>query len=91
VGAPSFMRGKERFSAPGNSLDSILRFSAGQTTSGNLALHQGPTLHVAEKPELFRVCVRTANLTICGGSPRIHAGEGALQRSGKQSRLDPAL
>jgi hypothetical protein len=29
VGAPAFMRGKERFSAPGNSLDSIMRFSAG--------------------------------------------------------------
>jgi hypothetical protein len=29
VEAPAFMRGKERFSAPGNSLDSIMRFSAG--------------------------------------------------------------
>jgi hypothetical protein len=29
VAAPAFMRGKERFSAPGNSLDSIMRFSAG--------------------------------------------------------------
>jgi hypothetical protein len=32
VGAPAFMRGKERFSAPGNGLDSIMRFSAGETT-----------------------------------------------------------
>jgi hypothetical protein len=39
----------------------------------------------------FRVCVRTANFRIHGGSPRIYAGEGALQRSGKQSRLDHAL
>ena len=30
VGAPAFMRGKERFSAPRNSLDSIMRFSAGK-------------------------------------------------------------
>jgi hypothetical protein len=29
VGAPAFMRGKERFSAPGDSLHSIVRFSAG--------------------------------------------------------------
>jgi hypothetical protein len=29
VGAPAFMPGKERFSAPRNSLDSIMRFSAG--------------------------------------------------------------
>ena len=29
MGAPAFMRGKERFSAPGNSHDSIMRFSAG--------------------------------------------------------------
>jgi hypothetical protein len=29
VGASAFMRGKERFSAPGNSLDSIMLFSAG--------------------------------------------------------------
>ena len=29
MGAPAFMRGKERFSAPRNSLDSIMRFSAG--------------------------------------------------------------
>jgi hypothetical protein len=29
VGAPAFMRGEERFSAPGDSLDSIVRFSAG--------------------------------------------------------------
>jgi hypothetical protein len=29
VGAPALMRGKERFSAPGNDLDSIMRFSAG--------------------------------------------------------------
>ncbi len=29
MGAPAFMRGKERSSAPGNSLDSIMRFSAG--------------------------------------------------------------
>jgi hypothetical protein len=31
VGAPAFMRGKERFSAPGNTLVSIMRFSAGYT------------------------------------------------------------
>ena len=29
VGAPAFMRGKERFSAPGKTLDLIMRFSAG--------------------------------------------------------------
>jgi hypothetical protein len=37
------------------------------------------------KGTAFTVCVRT------GGSPRIYAGEGALQRSGKHSRLDRAL
>ena len=29
MATPAFMRGKERFSAPRNSLDSIMRFSAG--------------------------------------------------------------
>ena len=43
------------------------------------------------KHQGFRVCVRTANFRIRGGSPRIYAGEGALQRSEKQSRLDHAL
>ena len=46
------MRGKERFSAPRNSLDSIMRFSAGDAMAvlyglsgcGKLALYQGPTL-----------------------------------------------
>ena len=44
------MRGKERFNAPGNSLDSIMRFSAGYTSCGNLALYQGTHLQAAEKP-----------------------------------------
>jgi hypothetical protein len=35
------------------------------------------------KGTAFTACVRTANFKIRGGSPRIHAGEGALQRSGK--------
>jgi hypothetical protein len=38
------MRGKERFSAPENSLDSIMRFSAGETTSGKLAVYPGTAL-----------------------------------------------
>jgi hypothetical protein len=47
VGASAFMRGKERFSAPGNILDSIMRFSAGQTTSGRPALYHLNPVHLS--------------------------------------------
>jgi hypothetical protein len=47
VAAPAFMRGKERFSAPENSLASIVRFSAGAAVRLNrlrkTALYQGTT------------------------------------------------
>jgi hypothetical protein len=59
VGAPAFMRGKERFSAPEKILPIIMRFSA------------GPREHAAQ----FFTAL------FLGGSSRIHAGEGALQRS----------
>ena len=42
VGSPAaFMRGKERFRAPGNSLDSIMRFSAGLNNLRRNALVSG--------------------------------------------------
>ena len=51
VVAPAFMRGKERFSAPGNSLDSICALAlamlglccTGFTGCGTLALYQSST------------------------------------------------
>ena len=50
---PPHLCGKERFSAPGNGLDSITRFSAGETTCGKLTLYQGTTLQAVEKPNVF--------------------------------------
>jgi hypothetical protein len=40
VEAPAFMRGKERFSAPGNILDSIRRFSAGNAGAALYGLYR---------------------------------------------------
>ncbi len=52
-GSPRIYAGEERFSAPGNGLDSITRFSAGETTCGKLTLYQGTTLQAVEKPNVF--------------------------------------
>ena len=68
--APAFMRGKERFSAPGNSLDSIMRFSAGNARavlrglyrSRNTRFVSGHDFNRAVKTQIelgFRVCVKT--------------------------------
>ena len=42
-----------------------------------------PSSKSSSSSEGVRACVRTANFRTRGGSPRIYAGEGALQRSGK--------
>ncbi len=66
------MRGKERFSAPRNSLDSIMRFSAGNASAVLYGLYRlrktrfesGPDFKVVtsnanENMEGCRACVRT--------------------------------
>jgi hypothetical protein len=61
VAAPAFMRGKERFSAPGNSLDSIMRFSAGNVRAVLYGLYRSRKTrfvsHKANKSSGFSPCV----------------------------------
>jgi hypothetical protein len=55
VGAPAFMRGKERFSAPGKVLTSIVRFSAGNAVRTHLSRNLHPTLVNTTKHLLGRL------------------------------------
>jgi hypothetical protein len=72
VEAPAFMRGKERFSAPGNSLDSIMRFSA-----GNARACAVPALQVAE----HSLCYQGTTLVGPSGSTKIWAVRSPSQRT----------